>query len=117
MTANVPGAPDLTGNIGYQHDPKDQLTQETSALGGGFTSAFGYDPAGNPRCSRARHGATTRRTGDRTRGLPNDVQGNPTTALADGLGPAAAVRERYNVAEARSVRHASTRRVVFPARH
>jgi YD repeat-containing protein len=48
VTANVPGAADLTGAVGYQYDTKDQLTQETSALGGGFTSAFGYDPAGNP---------------------------------------------------------------------
>jgi hypothetical protein len=61
------------------YDMKDRLTQESSALNGGFVSSFGYDDAGNPTTFK---GATrtfdtqNRRSGT---GFAYDVQGNPTT--------------------------------------
>ena len=53
VTASLPAVPSYGGLTSYQYDPKDQLTQEQSARGGGYTSGFGYDAAGNPTTSRS----------------------------------------------------------------
>jgi RHS repeat-associated protein len=79
VTATFPSLTALSGAISYSYDTKDRLTQESSALNGGFVSSFGYDDAGNPttfKGSTRTFDAQNRRSGT---GFAYDVQGNPTT--------------------------------------
>ena len=80
VTASLPAMPTYSGQTNYQYDQKDQLTQEQSQRGGGYTNGFGYDPAGNPTTFRG--GSPNSFTADNQisgAGYTYDGNGNPTT--------------------------------------
>lgn len=76
----LPSAPSYSGQTNSKYDGKDQLTQEQSQRGGGYTNGFGCDPAGNPTTFRG--GGPNIFTADNQIsgvGFVYDGNGNPTT--------------------------------------
>ena len=80
ITASVPVMPSYSGATTYQYDPKDQLTNETSQRGSGYSNGFAYDLAGNPTTSRS-SGPNSFNTDNQITGsgYTYDGNGNPTT--------------------------------------
>jgi RHS repeat-associated protein len=79
VTASVPGASTLGGTTTYQYDAKDQLQQEQTTRGSGFTDGFGYDPAGNPTTFRGAAKAYNSNNQQSDAGFTHDSNGNPTS--------------------------------------
>lgn len=79
FTASVPGLPSLSGTTTYQYDSRDQLTQEQTTRGGGFTHAFGYDGAGNPTNFRGAAKTYNANNQQTAAGLTHDGNGDPNS--------------------------------------
>ncbi|MCX6379675.1 MAG: hypothetical protein NT023_09405, partial [Armatimonadetes bacterium] len=74
-----------TGLTAYDYDFKDQITQEKSALAGGFTHNFGYDNAGNAiqfQNNAVPYNRNNQRAGI---GYAHDKAGNPSIFGGVGL--------------------------------
>jgi RHS repeat-associated protein len=63
----------------YQYDAKDQLTQEQSPRGLGYTHSFGYDAAGNPTTFKGTAQSFNSNNQQTGAGFSHDANGNPTT--------------------------------------
>jgi len=79
MTASIPTVPSLSGVTSYLYDTKDQLTQEQSTRGTGFTDTFVYDTAGNPTNFKGTTKTYNSNNQQMATGFTHDGNGNPTT--------------------------------------
>ena len=85
VTASVPGAPSYGGTNTWAYDTKDRLLSDASTKLGGWSFAFGYDPAGNPTTFK---GVSQLFNADNQRnaaGFVFDGNGNPTTYAGVGM--------------------------------
>lgn len=86
MTTNIPATPTLSGLTSFQYDVKNQLTNEQSSRGGGYTNTFAYDGAGNPATSRSAGPNTFNQENQITNtGYGYDGDGNPSLYQAHTL--------------------------------
>jgi YD repeat-containing protein len=79
LMANIPAASTLSGTTSYQYDTKDQIAQEHTTRGSGFTDTFGYDAAGNPTSFKGTTKTYNANNQQTTTGFTHDANGNPTT--------------------------------------
>lgn len=79
MTASIPSESSLNGVTSYLYDAKDQMTQEQTTRGSGFTDTFGYDTAGNPTNFKGTTKTYNSNNQQTATGFVYDGNGNPTT--------------------------------------
>ena len=84
VTASMPAAPTAySGTTSYTHDTKLQLTNETSARGGGYNFSNVFDSAGNATTFKG--GSKTYNSSNQNTAWTFDGNGNPTTYASHTL--------------------------------
>lgn len=77
VTGSLTAAPAYGGQTNYTYDSKNEITQEASTRGGGYTNNFGFDGAGNPTTFKGIAG--TFNSDNQSTLYTHDGNGNPTT--------------------------------------
>lgn len=83
LTADIPGAPTLSGTTSYTYNVKDQLTQELSTRNGNYQFNFDYDTAGNPILFKG--ASRSFNYLNQNDAFAFDLNGNPTTYKGNTL--------------------------------